>query len=259
MKKTKNMKEYHKLWYLKNKIRLQKHKSLPIQKENDRRWRKANKKRLMKLRKKWLKNNGYRIKKYTKKYYHKHKIKCQSAYKKWLETHRHIHASYVKKWHKKNKDKVSKWQKKNYKKKRHAIRLKHKAHYNSNKNQYKIRNKKWFLKNKRKAYVLHKKWIRLNRKKYLIIRKLSNAKRRSAGYISVKDVMQIGDAQKWICYYCSKYIKSKYHIEHYMPVKLKGKTIRGNIVLSCKKCNYKKGWKHPVDFLIEIGRMDLIR
>ena len=59
-----------------------------------------------------------------------------------------------------------------------------------------------------------------------------------------------------ICYWCECSLKNNIvHVDHYIPLSKGGKHTISNMVISCKKCNEKKGAKDPNDFAASIGKL----
>ena len=53
---------------------------------------------------------------------------------------------------------------------------------------------------------------------------------------------------KGICHYCEqKFPKEKLTMDHIIPVGRGGHSNKGNVVVSCKDCNTKKGAKISID------------
>ncbi len=53
----------------------------------------------------------------------------------------------------------------------------------------------------------------------------------------------------FVCFYCGEDLSEKtYHVDHYIPLKLKGKNTIGNFRISCPHCNLTKNAKHPDAF-----------
>ena len=53
---------------------------------------------------------------------------------------------------------------------------------------------------------------------------------------------------KGICYYChDKFDPSELTMDHIVPLSRGGKSTKGNIVPSCKKCNNEKKYLTPVE------------
>lgn len=64
---------------------------------------------------------------------------------------------------------------------------------------------------------------------------------------SVKDWHNALEFFKRRCAYCGK--KTRLHQDHFIPLKLGGAYIKGNILPACPSCNYKKNAQHPIVFL----------
>ena len=54
--------------------------------------------------------------------------------------------------------------------------------------------------------------------------------------------------QNGCCHYCGCDIRSKFEVDHWMPVALGGVHEEWNLVLACSCCNGAKSDRHPVDF-----------
>lgn len=54
-----------------------------------------------------------------------------------------------------------------------------------------------------------------------------------------------------ICYYCKKtFPKKDLTMDHIVPLARGGKSNKGNIVVSCKKCNSDKALDTPIDKIL---------
>ena len=43
-----------------------------------------------------------------------------------------------------------------------------------------------------------------------------------------------------VCHYCGgKFDREQLNMDHIVPISRGGKSVKGNVVLSCKKCNYR--------------------
>lgn len=57
---------------------------------------------------------------------------------------------------------------------------------------------------------------------------------------------------KGVCYHCQgKFEKSQLTMDHLIPLARGGKSVKGNLVVSCLKCNQEKKLEAPVDALFE--------
>jgi 5-methylcytosine-specific restriction enzyme A len=55
-----------------------------------------------------------------------------------------------------------------------------------------------------------------------------------------------------VCYYCKKtFPKKELSMDHVVPLARGGKSTKGNIVLSCKKCNSEKALNTPIDTILK--------
>lgn len=57
---------------------------------------------------------------------------------------------------------------------------------------------------------------------------------------------------KGICHYCSQKFEAKdLTMDHLVPVARGGKSVRGNVVPACKKCNTEKKLATPVELAFQ--------
>ncbi len=57
---------------------------------------------------------------------------------------------------------------------------------------------------------------------------------------------------KGVCYYCEDRFGSEdLNMDHKVPVIRGGRSVKSNVVVSCKECNSKKSYKTPVDMILE--------
>lgn len=81
-------------------------------------------------------------------------------------------------------------------------------------------------------------------------RKAGASGKHTAADIAALMIIQGGKcAHLW----CRKSIKTRRHVDHIMPLMLRGTNDRRNLQLLCVGCNTSKGSKHPVDFANQHG------
>ena len=62
--------------------------------------------------------------------------------------------------------------------------------------------------------------------------------------------------QEGVCYYCQKtFSVEQLTMDHKLPLARGGLSSKSNIVVSCQKCNTKKGTKTSVDFVLEKNKI----
>ena len=55
-----------------------------------------------------------------------------------------------------------------------------------------------------------------------------------------------------ICHYCNeKFLKQELTMDHILPLVRGGKSIKGNLVVACKKCNNEKKYLTPAEIIIQ--------
>ena len=143
------------------------------------------------------------------------------------------------KWREKNKELLAEKANNLYIKKIDIIKEYNKQYYKKNKNEI---IKKVIQYSKTPIGKAIKKNISNNRR--LILRN-GNIKNNE-----LKNLIE--NAKK--CYWCGISLKNvKTHIDHYEPLSKGGEHTISNIVVSCAKCNLKKGNKDPLEFAHTMG------
>jgi 5-methylcytosine-specific restriction endonuclease McrA len=57
---------------------------------------------------------------------------------------------------------------------------------------------------------------------------------------------------KGICHYCkNKFLPEEITMDHVVPLSRGGRSVKGNIVACCKRCNSDKKYLTPVDMILK--------
>lgn len=80
------------------------------------------------------------------------------------------------------------------------------------------------------------------------------ARKLQVGGVLSKDIRsKLFALQRGMCPCCGQPLGDAYHLDHVMPLTLRGINEDSNAQLLCKTCNLSKGAKHPIDFMQEKG------
>lgn len=74
------------------------------------------------------------------------------------------------------------------------------------------------------------------------------ARLKAAGEIRPGDIRKLMDGQRGRCWWCSRRLGDKFHLDHRIPLAKGGNSDAGIIVLSCPPCNLSKHAKLPHEF-----------
>lgn len=182
-----------------------------------REYQKANKEKLSLKKKEYYKINKKHINRNSKQYEENNKQKQQAYRKIYREENKHHIKKELKKYYCENKNKLNK----------NAI-----IYRNANKEKLALSVKRYRESEHGKAVM-----------------RLNSLKRRASGSLSTRELSKLIKDSDNKCFYCRQDIPSgKLHIDHYMPIKLGGKTTLSNLRVSCANCNLRKGCKHPSKF-----------
>jgi 5-methylcytosine-specific restriction endonuclease McrA len=84
-------------------------------------------------------------------------------------------------------------------------------------------------------------------------RNKSARKRGALGRHTVSDIKNLLALQKRKCVYCQASIKTKWHVDHIIPLVRGGTNWPYNLQLLCPACNMKKHAKDPIAFAQQVG------
>lgn len=155
-------------------------------------------------------------------------------------------------------------QKREYNEKRKEERaLRDKAHYVVNGERLRAEKRAYRAANLEKVRALEKarrdpekikKYIKDNKERYATYARNRKRKLRSRGRHTTEELNNIIKAQGYKCAYCRASLrKTRYEVDHIMPIALGGSNLKENLQMLCMPCNRKKYAKHPIAFAQELG------
>ena len=123
-----------------------------------------------------------------------------------------------------------------------------------NKEKIKIKRDEYCKKNAEMLSKKSRQWA----KDHPLERRAQEHKRRAlklgnGGKHTAADVRKIHALQGHKCACCGVNTKSKFHVDHIMPLVLGGTNDASNLQILCPTCNNQKYSKHPVDFMQDKG------
>lgn len=130
--------------------------------------------------------------------------------------------------------------------------------------------RRWYVDNREKSkdysrayYQSHKEehaeygreWRKNNPEKVRVIGRASMNRRRALlmsaeGQYTAKDAKAQYERQKGQCYWCDKYVGSRYDLDHIVPLTRGGSNYPDNIVVACPHCNRSRRNKLPHEWKI---------
>lgn len=117
--------------------------------------------------------------------------------------------------------------------------------------------------NAAKHAVWRRAWELRNKDQVQLNQRLQRALRKGApGRYTKADILDLLATQAGLCVYCGTDIRSRYHVDHRMPICLGGSNNPDNLQLTCPKCNWRKNRKHPEVFeqeIVHLQQTDLSR
>lgn len=114
----------------------------------------------------------------------------------------------------------------------------------------------WHKANPERLKRIHRKWVLRNPEKVAATARTRRATKLAAdGSHTVADVLAMLDRQGGKCVYCLKSIRSKYHVDHIVPLADGGSNWISNIQLTCPTCNFRKNRMDPIAFANRLGRL----
>ena len=148
----------------------------------------------------------------------------------------------------------------------HKCKERRSKYYQANKEQVNIKSALWVKNNPEKVkltrdrYAIHnidtvraqkRAWSKRNPESARLAQHRRRARKlENGGEYTFKDIEVLLLEQDQKCKYCNTDIVNEYHIDHILPIVLKGSNDLSNIQLLCPSCNQRKGSKPPEDFFI---------
>jgi len=134
------------------------------------------------------------------------------------------------------------------------VRASNAAYRNRHKDACNSYNIAWAKAHPENARAIGAKWAAANPDKIRSMNANRRATKRGAeGRHTAEEIKKLLARQKCHCAACKKSIEAGYHKDRIVPLARGGSNYIRNIQLLCPKCNTKKGAKHPVKFMQEMG------
>ena len=190
-----------------------------------------------------------------KEYREKHPEKARESLRKSRIKHLEQRRLDNKVWREKNSDSLRE-SKRNYViNNREKVRQSKRRYYEENKERLLKISKEHRSKNKDRYTEMEKKWRAENKELVRTMNRNRKARIKNAeGRHTKNDIEKIFLLQKGRCAGCGlKLSKSKYHVDHIVPLILGGSNWPSNLQVMCQHCNTSKGGKPPGDFYMERG------
>lgn len=159
-----------------------------------------------------------------------------------------------------------------------------KTNYQKHKEKRKADAKNRYLSNREKSWTYAKEWRRVNRDKARAIARkwaannaeamerwrkenpgkvrvyaaVAKSRRRiriivAGGSFTKYDIDRIYAMQRGRCAYCRKELRSKYHIDHIVPLAKGGTNFPSNLQLCCGPCNVRKSDRDAIEYSRSVG------
>ena len=85
------------------------------------------------------------------------------------------------------------------------------------------------------------------------VRNYRARKRAAQGRHSKTEIAAILKTQGGKCAYCRAPLRTRFHVDHIIPLARGGANDRRNLQLTCRSCNQRKGALDPMDFARSVG------
>ena len=141
--------------------------------------------------------------------------------------------------------KISEYKRKHYQTNREALASVSAAYYRQNADAVKARTKAWQQKNPDR-YAVNQRAVQATRRA---------RERQAEGRHSASDIERLLNLQRWKCAVCKTSLRAGYHVDHIQALAIGGTNWPSNLQCLCPSCNQSKGFKDPIRFAQEIGRL----
>jgi len=202
-------------------------------------WQKEHPERGIAASKKWREAHREKSRANTKKWQEKNKEYRAEYGRKWREEHQEEHKAAKKKWREKNKDRHEQYQI---------------AWETANRKRRSAGRKEWREQNRERDRKNLIEWAKKYPDRVRIKAQNRRAKKKSNGGSLSRDIVsKLLQLQKEKCAICRVPLNGEYHLDHILPLILKGRNEDKNMQLLCPPCNLSKSSKHPIEFMQSRG------
>lgn len=125
---------------------------------------------------------------------------------------------------------------------RHVQRTQAKVRHSKKGLEQYAKNRKHWIERTRKWQALNPERVRVYANKQRVMRL------QAEGFHTAQDIKNLLAAQRNRCLWCKKDTKSRYHVDHIIPLSRGGSDWPSNLCISCPECNMSKGAKMPSEF-----------
>lgn len=128
--------------------------------------------------------------------------------------------------------------------------------YRRHKESYRVRHSAYRAAHRDEIRAADRRKVEADPERYAAYKRNRKARKRNApGAHSRADIHDILALQGGKCGSCRVRLRSKYHVDHIMPLAKGGSNDRRNLQILCAGCNQRKSAKDPIEFMREQGRL----
>lgn len=189
--------------------------------------------------KKYTEEHSEERKVYQAIYYQANRSRVDAVTRSWVELHPERRKQITLASYHKNKDKPrNKCYRQAYERQRPKRLQKQSKRANN-----------WRKENPEKARARDRRMYLKHRERYI-----AKAHRRriseltAQGAHTASDLKLLYQSQKGLCWWCSKPVAQKYHVDHRIPLSRGGTNAPENLCIACPSCNLSKGAKLPQEW-----------
>lgn len=175
--------------------------------------------------------------------------------KAWAEKNRDKRISSAKAWRDRNKVEIQKKSAQQYAENPKKYRAQALASYHRHRNKRMGSAKTWKEQNKDACLAYSAQYAATHKVERATQQRNRYAKQKALGTHTAHDVLHLLHMQRYKCAACHVCVKSKYHVDHVVPLFLNGSNGKENLQILCPTCNVRKNKKDPIEWAQQNGRL----
>lgn len=194
---------------------------------------------------------------YRRAYRAKNREKLKAAARKYYEANREKVIARSAEWKEANFERAKENSKAHYLANRDRIRKTNREYELANREVVTERKAAYYQKHREERRAKNIAWYLANPEAVRAQRHTRRAREKGANGVLSKDIsIRLMALQKGKCACChANLAEVKQHLDHIVPLAIGGTNADDNVQLLCASCNLRKGAKHPVDFMRQMGRL----
>ena len=175
--------------------------------------------------------------------------------KVWDEKNRDKRRASTRAWQGRNKAEIQAKSAQQYAEDPEKYRAQALASYHRHRDKRMVTMRAWKEQNKAACLAYSVQYAATHKAERAAAQRNRHAKQQASGTHTAQDVRHLLHLQSNKCAACHVCVKSRYHVDHVVPLFLNGSNGKENLQVLCPTCNLRKNKKDPIEWAQQNGRL----